>query len=409
VFVRDSKGRPVIGAPVRFNVAEGGGNLEGGGPVFITQTNGAGVAEASFTLGERTDAFPVFTYVAAGDQYATRIGVNLVDAVMATHRGDVAINRPFTSFGFPQAPTKLVRTNPDDTAGSISKWSDSIIAGAFDLYDNPVSNVDVTFSVLPFTSSCDPPPSGSARNAVVFPGINGVDESEPGNCPANPILGECGSPSITKKTSYRGAWGGVIAGSSAGATYRVSVSSVAGGFSTSYETGSCTVGPHLSYGTIGVINERGDNIQAAKVGEQVKIPSKISLYYSFPAITSTPVTTCNEDGCTTFCDTRLLPDITVRRTTGSVSFSAGNGGTTSGTTSEGSGTYSTLVTTGANPGVNPVNFQASSISRREMRASPPACIPEEEAAGDGTLNGQAFPVFGVLPTITELVSQAEYT
>jgi hypothetical protein len=144
-----------------------------------------------------------------------------------------------------------------------------------DRFDNPVSNVAVTFRAGVPQPHCDGP-LADFRNAVVFD----VD-----GCPVqNPVLGECGAGTLTRKTSVRGTVAGVILGSSVNATYTIEVGAP-GLASQSYPFKSkqaCDAGVTVRYTAAELADEQGRNLNAARIGQASRQPLAVSLMYSEP-------------------------------------------------------------------------------------------------------------------------------
>lgn len=408
VMVRDVKGNPVVGAAVSFGAVHGEGKVEGASAVTVL-TNTLGIAAATLELGQKTSVFPIYIMRNPGDQHVTKAGLNIVEAAVVTRGGTLAVDAPFTAVGLPQAPAKLVRTDTHPGFGSPNSWSDTIAVQAQDRYDNPVSNVNVTFSAGAPQVSCDPPPK-NLRNAVLFDASTSSDGSLAGCPTSSPILGDCGSGSLSQLTTPLGAYAGVILGNAAGATYPIFVSGIGDGLSYNYAAGgSCESSAYLHARSSFLINEAGENINAAKVGELFKKPVRATLYYEVPEVTSTPktVTSCDGEGnctTTTVCETKIHPDRTLRRTTGNVRFNVSNGGSATGASLVSEGTYETRVVTGPVPALNQIQIEAENVQYADLKIDPPSCKPQEEIKSDGRLQSSMPGVYGLLPTIAELVS-----
>ncbi len=408
VIVRDIKGNPVIGATVKFRVAEGGGSF-GDAPSIIVPTDLLGIAQTPFVLGQKTAAFPVYVFRDSGDQFVTQAGLNLVDAAVETHRGALVIDTPFSAVGLPQVAVKLVRTNPASSGSAANTFADTIIVQTQDQYGNSVSNVNVTFAMGAMQpGDCDPP-AKNPRNGVVFDAQ--VDDSGriPG-CPINPILGDCGSGSVSGKTPYRGRAGGVILGNLAGATYQAIVSGAGGGLTYSYSSGACKAGSFQFATSTSVIDEFGNIVHAAKPLEEFKFPIRATIFSETREVTSTPFTQerCDDKGenCSPFtlCDTKMHPDRSLTRVNGNVSFNVTNGGFATGASSAGQGTYETRVTTGPFAAADVVKIDATQIQYPNIKVDPPECNPTPETKSDGELHQGITVVYALQPAVTDLVS-----
>lgn len=406
VQVRDVFGNPVIGATVLFQVAHGGGKVDGAGLATV-QTNSAGIADVTLELGQKTSDFPVYVMRNPGDEHATKAGANLIEASVVAYTGSLTVDTPFTAIGFPQAPIRLLRTNSESSFGGPNFWSDTLAIQAQDIYGNPVSNVNVTFNVGPMQITCDPPPE-NPQNAVVFDARlspNGAWIT----CPANPLLGDCGSSSYSARTTHLGVFAGVILGNTSGANYSVNVSGAGSTQNFFYATGDCLGFTGITGISSHVMNELGDNVNAARPGELFKLPIQVTLYSTYADVTSTPksVTSCDSEGnCTTsiVCETKILPDRKVGRTGGNVTFQVSNGGSSTGTSTVSHGTYETKVITGPAPGYNAVQVIAENVEYISLDPKPPSCVPTQVAYTDGRYSGEMNGVYGVLPQITELFS-----
>ena len=210
VMVRDSRLRPVEGAPVTFTVTSGGGNF-GVGPdnkplvTRIVSTEDNGIATIDFTLGVSTSASPSFVKK-EGDTYNQQIGINLVDASLAN---DVMIRSPFTVYGFPDKPVKTERIASSPECDDILDYAGYVGVRVLDKHDNPVSNLPVAF-----TASINGP---RPLLLVPFDAPCCMD----GNIP---VYGQCGSqgddlPPIY--TSYKGAVAGIIMGGTPNTSHTV--------------------------------------------------------------------------------------------------------------------------------------------------------------------------------------------
>lgn len=429
VMVRDVNGSPVVGAAVLFGAVQGEGKVDGAPQVTVI-TDNLGVAAVTLELGQKTSAFPVYVIRNPGDEYVTKAGFNLIEAAVLTHRGTLAVEAPFTAIGMPQAPIKLVRTDEHPGGGSPNQWSDTIAVQVQDIYENPVSNSSVTFSVGAPLNECEHGPR-NLRNAVLFDASLAADGSMSG-CPVtSPILGDCGSASLVRQTTHLGAYAGVIMGNAAVTTYFVHVSAAGQSLTFDYPTGTECPTPQIQtvenlHGLAAtsefVMNERGQNINAAKVGEVAKVPTRATLFYIKAEIGSSPkeVPCAPSEGCTTrtVCEVVFYPDRSLVRTVGNVNFQVTNGGSTTGVSAIGNGTYQTYIRTGASPGYNAALLQAEQVQYEGVSIAPPDCAPKWEMKNDGRIIdpslavpgdtnfafGIAFGVSGLLPQITDLQS-----
>ena len=395
VIVRDVDGRPVEGAVVEFLSLFGGGQLVDEEGVeaesLLATTDAQGMAAVSLKLGQVTADNPVYVLRNKGDEFATRALVNEVDAVALSRAGALLLEAPFTALALPDDPASLLRTDAPRAFGTAGLWSEAMNIQVVDLFENPVSNVSVIFSVGTATPLCSPPPAG-LQNAVVFDN-SGVG----GDCSLDqPVLGDCGSSSLTVTSSVRGAGAGVILGNATNTLYHIDVSS-SGVDSLGFDIqalGGCGQGPRTISNTSFLVNEFGLNISAAKVGEQFPRPVQVTLYYSEPDF----VVETDSEGKFFI---RYLSTQQWVRTTANVTFQVTNGGSTSGAEFIGDGTYQTLVTTGPTPGRNEVSFEATDLEMTVSRVD--RDTGEVSQVTDLVdFDGNLIAVFGVLPEITEI-------
>jgi hypothetical protein len=204
-------------------------------------------------------------------------------------------------------------------------------------------------------SLADPP--ASVANAVVFDNRPGEGAPFLGCGVPQPVLGECGSPTLTQKSTVRGVSAGVILGNSGATTYVVQVTAGSlGPVTASYSAlGGCSAEPSILVTSSFLVNELGENINAAKAGEEFRRPIEATLYYSRPEFEVLQ----NNVG-----DFFLRYKSTVKwvRTTGTVSFSVTEGGLVSPASFVGAGTYQTRVRTSPTPGGNEVSVEATEVS-----------------------------------------------
>jgi RHS repeat-associated protein len=394
VLVRDKFGGPVEGARVAFAATRGGGLLidpETGAeaPGIVLQTNGLGIATARLRLGKLTEDDPIYVRPNEADEHVTQALANEIEAVADSENGDLALDAPFSAIGLPGPAAELLRTNPSRSGGLPAVWSDAISVRVQDQYGNPVSNIPVSFNVGPAqVLPCDPP-VGSFNNAAVFD--NSQDES--GRlvaCPVlHPILGECGGPSFTDKTTVFGASAGVILGDSAGARYVINVSAPGlNTFTETYSAGGCAGSPRLHFDTSFSTNEFGDVVNAARVGDEFKEPIEFTIrvwendYEIQVDSQGNPFVVFLSTG-------KFVPP-----TGGEVEFTVSNGGSATPAAVQGNGIYSTTVTTGPTPGQNLLTIHARNFPVLFPTVDGPV---EQLLGGTATLNM----VWGVDPVIQE--------
>src|SRR6185295_11023600 len=186
VLVRDGEGRPVLGAPVQFRVAAGGGTLiyssinpttgeEISGTsqdTAVVFTNSLGLASARLQTGTSTDLEPRYIVLARGDENLTKVGQNVIDVVVGSHGGAVTPSKPFIGVGIPDVPVALTRTNSCCFAGNLPDSAHDIInLQVTDQYQNPVSNASVVF-VLTSTDGSPGTLYGNCYNCGIGQSLN---------------------------------------------------------------------------------------------------------------------------------------------------------------------------------------------------------------------------------------------
>ncbi len=199
VRVFDVSGRPVRDAPVEFQVLGGGGGFGGPGVATISVTsNAAGIAETVLTLGEHTSDNPYYLLF-PDDEYSTRCGLTVVTAsVNGFGMPDV-----FWEMAAPGDLNQLLTPRGTSVEALPHLSAGSLLAVPADQYENPISNVEVTYVLNGGTSS--EPDEG--------PELLGRDEKE--QCrPGLVMAGECpgGSGSKTDTGGVSGTWVYLIIG-----------------------------------------------------------------------------------------------------------------------------------------------------------------------------------------------------
>lgn len=372
VLVRDSEGRPVVGAPVTFALSAGGGQVvydeviidpvtgqevvntvksASGG---TTSTNYFGLARIRLELGKVTKDSPVYVMRNAGDRNTTQAGMNIVDAFAATYSGSLSVVKPFQAIGLPKAPVKLVRTNggccwgaalPADPGDLVH---DGVNVQVQDEYDNSISNIDVSFAL---TSSGD---------------------GGPGRLEASCCTG--GSINVT--TDVHGAFAAVHLGTAL--TYQLSASASVGQYTIPY---SLERQSGYTYSFMRIEDEEGHNIAAAKVGNRFKYPVRTAFHYYYGYNPDSPN------------DRRYIPLLA-----DDVSIEVSNGGSGSAPASVGPGEWeSSSVFVGPSPGINEVKIRAR-VHNKDYPNTPDS-FPEGLPGTYPIIN-----IYGLDPKITNVVS-----
>ncbi len=242
-----------------------------------------------------------------GAKYSQQVGENIVDAALAS---GLSIEKPFTAWGLPDAPVNIVKENGDNIKTMILAYAGFLSVNIEDKYGNPISNIPVTFTVLPAAdqSTCSNP-NKDTRQAVLI--------KEDDACVYNsPTLGQC----VTQNTTHtiisatQGAAIGVILGGIPYGKYPFAVN--ASGLNATFNLftgsfGACSpstdpeIDLQISY--VYPVDEHGNNINAGKVGSKISIQAK--MYFLKESET---------DYTGTFCD----PQITCKKVAGARSYDA---------------------------------------------------------------------------------------
>ncbi|MDX1997343.1 MAG: RHS repeat-associated core domain-containing protein [Thermoanaerobaculia bacterium] len=381
VLARDRDGRPVAGAEVIFEVTQGEGKLinEDGTEAspIVALTDDLGIASVRLRGGERTSVNPVYTLRNPGDEFGTQSLSMVIDSVATGVNGIVPIPEPFLAIAHPGPVTQLSDPDGGDGGGLAGQWVDTLTVVPVDRFENPVSNVTVTFATAGQSSSCDPAPS-PFLGAQVF---------DFGTCTTEiPVLGDCGSGSLTQKSSIRGAFAGVIMGNAVAATYNVSISAAGAPTLTRRYTEfrSCGAGPDVTYNTSFLTDESSNNIQGTRAGQRFERPIPVRLLYEAPGF---EFDTDSEGNCFV----RFKPNRSWVTTTGNISVAVGNGGSATPASFVGSH-YEFFVFTGLTPGFNTLRLTASNVA-----TSRPTC--SGTASGSRSLEGPLPVVYSLLPKV----------
>ena len=374
VIVRDRDGRPVEGAQVTFTVVRGGGKLSGGSSLVVA-TTAAGYAEASLELGQKTSDNPIYLKRQASDEHPYRVGLNIVEATVASARGTLRTDEPFAGYAYPGKPAELVQTDTFPTKyGVAGLWADTATFAVRDQYQNPIANESVSFSAMDPVNTCDPAPSAAPKPAKL------ATEK----CAGVPYYSECGSASANDKTDSRGTVSVyVFLDAVTKTTSQVKVSAGSLSKTLTYESPeSCGDGPSVFVTTFYLKDEKGNNISATKVGTAYQQPVQVRFLYTEPEVKR------SGDSC------KYLPDRTVQPASGvSATVTVSNGGSASGLSSVGNGVYQTTITAGAAAGYN--------LPTLEYRATLP------DPCGDSVTVSGSYPlpvVWGLDPKIEQVQS-----
>ncbi len=411
VQVRDEAGRPVEAAPVHFDVTEGGGRLVGASGESSSATiltDAQGMASVSFRLGEKTADNPIYLLRNPGDELATQALANLIDVVADSRSGPLVVDAPFEAIAYPGPVVRFRRT--DTTAvelpGRAGAWSDAIFIQALDRFDNSVSNVSVRFIVGPVEtpeSGCTNPSVNPTQNAAVFD--NSVDEATGrlAHCPvANPVLGQCGGATLTRKTSFHGTSAGVILGSSLTSRYVVEVWN-----DTSLQKtytyvpvvvhhsagGRCEQLGQFEFDTTNLVDEQGRLVTATRAGHLLTRPVEVTIHQWIP---DHKVEYNESSGFHLVA----LAGGHYRPVTGDVQFSVDNGGVASPAFLTHRKSYLTSISTGVTPGLNHIRLQALNLQVTTRDVDDAGNMSEKTITWPFEVEGGVTRVWGVVPRIT---------
>lgn len=396
VLARDGDGRPVVGAPVTFVISEGGGELSGGGAGAGTSvtvaTDSLGIAQVRLRAGERTSVHPVYTLRHAGDRWATQVLGQIIDAAAESADGVVLPEAPFEALAYPGPLDHLSRLTPEGNfIGREGLGAGLLGVQPRDEFENPLSNVEVTFSVGPPTFLCDPTEMGNFRNGAVY-----TDESCPDPAPR---LDTCGSPSVRLESAVNGAAAGMILGNATGTIYHFQAS--VGGLPPIEEEvrefHECNDTPNFSVTTTAFRDFDGRNVQAVRAGERFERPIPIRLQYEWPDYEIR----VDDEGK---CYVHHLPTREWRTTTGTFEFLFLEGGSASPPVFNGE-FYETFVTTGPLPARNQAEMHVGHAPTEQPAVNRDTCeeyIYRTEGARTTFLDA----VYGLEPKI-EAISPPE--
>ncbi|VAW80248.1 hypothetical protein MNBD_GAMMA12-48, partial [hydrothermal vent metagenome] len=351
VLVRNAAGLPVVNADITFYVVNGGGTFNGASSIIV-KSNSAGRASATYTLGQSTDSNPVYLNENTSDQYASKAGWNVIDAVVAVKGGKLPIRQPFSALGFPKTVVTYMRT--DSTSVSFVNltpgiWADRMFISPLDEFGNIVSNHVVNFNITTGSSGC----GAVAEPARLFI-FNGT-----GGCPAVPTLEDasCGAASQPYTSTSSGATAAVIVSDAARTTSTVTVTGGGAPIDFTYSTsGYCGQAESLVYMYTYLSGKEGKNIQAAGLGKKFERPVNVSIFLKKPFVNRI-------SGGQVYWESKSV----LQRLNANVSFSVPNGnGTTTGTISNGGGRYSTYFVAGPQALNNPVKVTISNINEPEI-------------------------------------------
>ncbi len=232
----DSAGVPVSGATISFYVGDGGGCIAPydmsvlplppqlpvpvctDGTVSV-MTGYTGEAGAWFELGKYTKDNPIYYKESLLAPSVTQALVNTLNVVS---QNSIGLQGGYTAIGIPDKPVALIKIM-DASSAVLGSYSGFIAAMVQDQYNNPVSNIPISFNVQNMNYVQGNIPDGALNMYLVSENHIGMN-----GCPPLPTLNDrttCfASGSITEMSDFKGASVGVIMGNLADTIYSLTAS-----------------------------------------------------------------------------------------------------------------------------------------------------------------------------------------
>ncbi len=216
VKVTDANHKAVAGVKLTFTVKAGGGTF-GSATSIVATTNNSGVASATPMLGKYTKDNPTFI-LEAGYAYAMQAGENIIDASLPS---GVNLTVPFTAIGVPKDADHLTPLYGNGTWGAVLSFAGFVSVDVEDIYNNPISNVTVTFTAAnpvqnPDTPNCPWTSQDSRKTYLTDTGLACIM-----NSPTWGICGDTTKQTLTVVSNYTGAAAQVIFGGMEDAIYSI--------------------------------------------------------------------------------------------------------------------------------------------------------------------------------------------
>jgi pimeloyl-ACP methyl ester carboxylesterase len=383
VFVSDSKGLPVRGATVTFRTIAGGGKLKClnilGLPTDTPAdqctsrpTNKSGIAKVQLILGKKTGDNPIYQILNTTDENYSQLGLNLITASVQSNLSEISLAEPIEAYGKPDIRDRIVKVYGEGTTAVVNNPAGSLAVKVVDQYDNPISNVTVKFASAT---------AESLEPAVTLPtaeqGLRNIQfyRSEECNLPhpdkhiPYPLYGDCKTyyTEIDTKTEYFGAIVNAVLGNTVNTKYTVKATAMgipSAEFtlkSTGYrDTNERYLPSGIYMGYLTIVNDKGQPVNAARAGEELKAPLMSEFYQYTDDFTTEGPSLCEINNQWTNC-WKIKPKgtITMKKVeNGTVAFNpTQGGGTSAGTQNLGHGLYGTHYTTGAAPAVNKIKAE----------------------------------------------------
>lgn len=375
VWARDAHGRPVRGVDLTVSITAGGGRVRGmdlatgelkEGVSVIVRTDRRGLADVEWILGQSTANHPAYLKVQSDDAHDTQVGENVLMASAHGVRGPIELAAPYVAYGLPDAPVRITKVFGEGARALPNTPAGSLRVVVVDQYDNPISNVPVTFTSQPPVS----------KNSAVSlpPSARGVIFYTRETCPsAYPLVGDPGCQTanpMTLPTQYFGALVNTILGNTVNTRYDVEVSApnVPSALFTLASLGNRGpndyLAPSLYLRYLDIVNGQGEPVNAAKAGTPLRAPLTAGLFLLSDEYTMEGPLTCVENGQPYACYTiqatgvvNLTPITTdAPINTGTVTFSpVAGGGSVGPTQPQASGRYQSSFTPGSQPAVHTIH------------------------------------------------------
>jgi hypothetical protein len=233
----DSSGVPVSGATITFNVGDGGGCIAPydmsslplppqlpvpvctDGTVSV-MTGYTGEAGAWFELGKYTKDNPIYYKMTTNPQ--ENVTQALVNTLNVVSQNNIGLMGGYTVIARPDKPVRMTQIM-DPVWGLLTTYAGFVAVAVQDRYNNPVSNVPVTFAVQQYQYLGGAAPDGALNMEVVSENNLGV-----GGCPWMPTLRDTSvchaGYNLTSITDFKGATMGVILGNLSNTQYTMFVS-----------------------------------------------------------------------------------------------------------------------------------------------------------------------------------------
>lgn len=306
VRVLDAKKKPVKNVRVTFIIKTGGGTFGSDFNNIITTitmtTNTQGIASANPTLGRFTKDNPTFVWE-EGYTYSQQAGENIIDAALPS---GVNLTMPFTVLGIPKDPHHLSALYGNNTWGVPLSFVGFVSASLQDIYNNPISNATVTFSVADPVQNPDHQCEWTTIDTVHKTYLTEIDLACLTNSPSWGTCGDTHKQTLAVKTAATDASAEVILGGMDNAIY--TITAIASSLSTSfhlytYELYSYAANPcsgtndpyrQLMTSYVYTADMYGNNINAGKTGTTVPVKASMHYFLEKWAMKEVP---CGSDPC----------------------------------------------------------------------------------------------------------------